>query len=200
MNTDPQTDVMIIKASKYAVLLLVKKPFPMKYHLFTINTLNGSFSYDGIEGSSTFSRKKEAFQFIKKHYDFTPNDVILGKGLIGSARFGKYLFILTVQKYVEVARIQNKHSVYLIKKVNFFTIELPFFPPLTAKEQRRIERIKQFPIKNYHIWCPTAGLTTPVFSEAHDDSFVWNKYWQEPFESFGLSDLCIDMLQGTAIS
>lgn len=200
MSSDPQSDVMIIKASKYAVLLLVKKPSPREYHLFTINTLNGSFSYDGIEGKSFFSKKNEAFQYIKRHYDFTPDDVILGKGLIGAARFGKYLYILTIQKYVEVARIQNKHSVYLIKKVNYFTIELPFFPPLTAKEQRRIERIIQFPIKNYHIWCPTADLTTPIFSKSHDDSFVWNKYWQEPFESFGLSELCIDMLQGTAIS
>lgn len=199
MDINPHSEVLIIK-TQYAILLLVKKQFDSPFYLFTINTFNGSIAYDGIDNSSVFKNKRDAISFIQKRYDFSTNDVIVLKALIGMVRFGKYLYILSVKKCNPITRIQNRHTIFQIEQVKYLTIELPFYPPLTTKQNRKITRLIQFPITEHHFWCESTDVTTPIFSNSHNNSFVWNNYWKQPFIELGVEDVCINLLQGTAIT
>jgi len=196
MNKTNQSSVTIFRTDSQALLILVKKTNESDYFLFTVSTITGSISFDGINGSSVFPSLNTAIDFIQSTYKFEFSDVKNGIALIGLAVYGPYLFIPIITDSTICGRIKNAHTIRLIKEVDFITIELPFHRTLTPKEIRRINRIKDFPLSGYHLWCDTYDLTTPLVSKENDISFKWNSFWTEAFENIHQGDACISMLQG----
>ncbi|OHT07183.1 hypothetical protein TRFO_01319 [Tritrichomonas foetus] len=163
MKFEPSSEVYIYKTDGFGVLLLVKKPTDKKYYMFQINTLNGSFSFDGIEGSSIFQNKQDATKYIQENYTLLSKEPVTGQALVGAARYGQILYLLIIKSSIPVARIQNAHTIFSVSGAEFYKIELPFHQALTAREARRIERIKQFPVEEHHMWRETTDLTKPLF-------------------------------------
>ena len=190
------SSVTIFKTDSYALLILIKKSIDSRFFLYTVNTIVGSLSFDGVEGQSIFPNLNSAITYIQKNYKFEFSDVKNGIALIGLVNIGPIVFIPIITEFTTVGRILNSHYIKLIKEVDFISFELPFHSPLTPQESRRISRIKDFPLSGYHLWCDTYDLTTPLSSNKTDFSFKWNKFWTESFESIGQADSCISLLQG----
>lgn len=196
----PSSDVSIFKTNGYATLLLVRHPTNKKFYLFTINNFFGSISFDGIPMSSIFDKHEDAYRFIATHHVIDFESITTAQALIGIARYGPHMFILVVTEAKAIARIQNKHTIYQIQDVLFYPIEIPYQNQPSFKDSRRITRITEFPIAGYHFWCPTKDLSKPIVYDKREPAFVWNEYWAKPFAEYGMRNICIDMLQGTAIT
>lgn len=195
----PSSEVVIYETQGNGVILLVKKASDQKYYLFLINSINGAITFDGIEGSSIFDTKLQALKSMQANFSLSmDSNPVVAQALVGAARYGPVLYILVVKQSAPIARIQNAHTIFSVTDTEFYKINLHFHPPLTQQEQRRIDRIVEFPVAEYHMWCETKDLTVPIYSDQHDSSFLWNKHWTKVFEDLGQKDVCIELLQGTA--
>ena len=200
MSFQPSSEVTIYKVHGFGVIILVKKPKDNKFYLFQINSLNGSIIFDGIENTSIFNSKDDAINFIVNNFSVIQSEAIVGQALVGVARYGPIFYILIVKSSQPIARLLNKHTIFGVTSSEFYKIPLPFYRTLTTRENRRIERIMQFPIDEYHFWCETKDFSKPLYSDENNSSFYWNNYWTKPFQEIGQEDACIHLFQGTAMS
>lgn len=197
---DPTSHVSLYHTDDYALLLLVRQPQQKRYFLYTIDTLTGSLSFDSVEGSSVFEKHHEAFTFIQSNYNFDASKVVTAQGLIGLRKFGPILYIVLITESEPVGNIANEHTIFQVKDALFYTLELPYEPPLQKEARRRVDRLKTFPLAERHFWCETLDLTTPLFVRDTDSAFIWNDFWVEPFRQIGQESACVKLLQGTVAS
>ncbi|OHT05627.1 hypothetical protein TRFO_26577 [Tritrichomonas foetus] len=192
-------NLTIFTTNGYTALILLKKPLGSDYYLYTIDQFTGSLIFDGIPNSSIFPDYQSAKKHIQNHYKSGLKSEN-GEALIGIARFGPILYILYIKRSTPVAHVLNRHTIRMVTEVSFATINLPFNKNLTAKDQRRINRLKEFPLAHNHFYCDTLDLSKPIISKDRVPSFIWNEFWAEPFSFVGQRDACVDLLQGVVSS
>ena len=189
-------NITIFTTKGYSSIILLKKPNNSKYYAYTIDSFTGSLIFNKINNYSIFDDYKSAISFIESQHPPHSLNKEYGEALIGIARYGPTVYIMYVKSYDVVAQIHNRHQIKMITDVGITTINLPFDKVMSAKSQRRINRIKEFPIAGLHFYSDTLDLTGTSYSDRHAASFIWNDYLASPFAEIGERDACINMLQG----
>ncbi|KAH0786968.1 SacI domain containing protein [Histomonas meleagridis] len=198
---DPGSFVEIYPTDDNVVLILLKKSTAISNYLFTVNKFTGSIeSFTHTSGISMFTSTKEALAFMEKNYKLRKNEKKRGIALIGIAKFGPIVYIPIVTKVSLTAMVLNKCAIYTIKDVYFYSFKLPFHPALQGPEERRVNRMTGYPFTDLHFYCENHDFTSPIWSDKHHTSFVWNEFWVKPFEAVHQRDVCVNLLQGTVSS
>ncbi|EAX87941.1 SacI homology domain containing protein [Trichomonas vaginalis G3] len=123
-----------------------------------------------------------------------------GIGLTGMVRIGSRLYINIITDAVPVAYFANKHTIYKVTKTQPLWFPLTYYAKLTDDDLRRSQRIEDFPITDFHMFCDTLDLTMTCGHNVSKPDFIWNKWLAKPFSDLGVSDACVYLYQGTAVS
>ena len=199
-NDEPSSLVEIYPTKDNVIIILLKGSSSVSYFLYTVNRFTGSVSFYPISGTSFFPTHKDAVKYINDTYQVIKSEVKRGVALIGVAKFGPIIYIPIVKKTKLVAKILNYHNIYEIKDVEFFSMKIPFGEVLDPTAERRVNRIIEFPFADLHFYCETCDLTSPLWKNEMNKSFVWNEFWAKPFMDLGYRDACITLLQGITTS
>lgn len=78
-----------------------------------------------------------------------------------------------------------------------------FFQHQNKAEQKNLELLYEFPFEGLHYYCETFDLTHPFPSpfpvHKYDPEFCWNSFLANSFETIGLREACVVLLQGMAL-
>jgi len=189
--------VALYNLSEIAMGLLVKKPNTEETYLFLIHKTTGTLDFSGILGHSVFLTRKKAEEYVYNLYNCSI-PVLVGISLIGVNRFGKKLCIAIITEAKPIAYFLNRHCVYKISNVEYYWMEIPYYPEIEPREARRINRLSDFPVIDFHMFCETRDITSPLGRNTHKPDFVWNNFFSAVFTGYGVRDACCYLLEGTA--
>lgn len=195
---DTHASVELFDAGEFCLILLVKPANKEKTYLFFIHKITGSVDFSGMENHGVFRNIGAAEGFIDIVYE--AKLIAKGIGLTGLVRIGSRLYMNIITEAVPIAYFANKHTIFKVTKTQPLWFNLSYYPKCNDDDMRRSQRIEDFPITDFHIFCNTYDLSMTCGRSVSKPDFVWNNWMAKPFSDLGVRDACVYLYQGTATS
>lgn len=163
--------------------------------VFTIDTVNGSLYYNGLQNIDLFPDTESATRYVNKNVN-DPEWTVLGRSLIGATIFDKNLIIAYIKTDVNIATIRGEW-IKVIRSIDYEIIPLKDSIPQSSLP------LLDFPVAENHFYCNYMDLSKPFpYPEEIDTSspYCWNRRWLNPFDSLHALAACAVIYQGYATS
>lgn len=165
-----------------------------------VDPTTGALRYNAKLGVDIFESEKKALDYITNGSQWLYKNLTYARAILGYAALGNFGLLLVATKLIaSIPNLPGGGCVYTVIESQWIRISLQNPQPQGKGEVKNIQELTELDIDGKHYFCETRDITRPFPSrlplQKPDDEFVWNGWFSMPFETIGLPQHCVTLLQ-----
>ncbi|KAJ5070607.1 phosphoinositide phosphatase sac9-related [Anaeramoeba ignava] len=198
-ETQRKTSHLIIQSKANQYFIISSLSTRKDTQIISIDPIVGSLHYSARQGVDLFQSEESAVNYLVNHLKVEVQTTTKAQALIGYHIVEGFSLIILAIKTSPI-NFYGGHIIYTITKSACIKIPLRYFQEGVQMKKDLSNILSEYPIDGLHYYCESMDLTRPFPSKYSvsnfNPNFCYNKHIMEPFDSVGLKNWCIVLIQG----